>query len=94
MYLEKIVEMAETDELYKNPSHPYTQTLLSAVPVPGPHQQEDQILLKGEVPSPIDPLSGCRFRTRCLYAHERCIHEEPILVDVAEDHAAACCLLT
>lgn len=94
MYLGKLVEMAETDELYKNPAHPYTQALLSAVPVPGPHQQEEQIILKGDVPSPINPPSGCRFRTRCPYTHERCIHEEPLLADVAEGHTAACHLLT
>jgi oligopeptide transport system ATP-binding protein len=94
MYLGKLVETAETDELYKNPAHPYTQALLSAVPVPGPHPQQEQIILKGDVPSPINPPSGCRFRTRCPYAHERCIHEEPLLTEVTEGHIAACHLLT
>jgi oligopeptide transport system ATP-binding protein len=93
MYLGKIVETAETDELYNNPAHPYTQALLSAVPVPQSHPQQEQIILKGDVPSPINPPSGCRFRTRCQYAHELCIHQEPAEVEVAAGHTASCHLL-
>ena len=93
MYLGKIVETAKTEELFSNPAHPYTQALLSAVPIPESSPQREQIILKGDVPSPIDPPSGCRFRTRCLYAHQLCIQQEPEQREVARGHTASCHLL-
>ena len=90
MYLGKLVEMAPTENLYSRPLHPYTLALLSAVPVPDPDYRCEQIMLTGEVPSPINPPSGCRFRTRCAYAEEVCTREEPILREVMPGHFAAC----
>ncbi len=92
MYLGKIVEMAETDALFRNPLHPYTEALLSAVPVPDPTLRRERIVLKGDVPSPINPPSGCRFRTRCPYVMKICGEQAPPLKDIEDDHYAACFL--
>jgi oligopeptide transport system ATP-binding protein len=90
MYLGKIVELATDRELYQNPSHPYTEALLSAVPRPDPAIKKQRILLPGDVPSPINPPSGCRFHTRCLYAKADCKTIEPPLQDIGGDHYVAC----
>jgi oligopeptide transport system ATP-binding protein len=92
MYLGKIVEVTHSDEIYDNALHPYTQALLSAVPVPDPRldRQRKRILLTGDVPSPINPPAGCRFHPRCRLAEEVCKNKEPDLIDIGSEHWVAC----
>jgi oligopeptide transport system ATP-binding protein len=95
MYLGNMVELAESYELYKNPIHPYTKTLMSAVPIPDPvvTRSRERLILEGDIPSPMNPPSGCKFHTRCPYATERCKQETPVFKDYGGGHYAACHLL-
>jgi oligopeptide transport system ATP-binding protein len=92
MYVGKIVEIADRDDLYENPLHPYTQALLSAIPIPDPgvEARRKRIILTGDIPSPVNPPSGCRFHTRCPIAFERCRVEVPALLTYGTNHQAAC----
>ena len=90
MYLGKIVEITDRRTLFAGSHHPYTRALLSAVPVPDPTASRQRIILRGDVPSPINPPSGCRFHTRCPYVFDRCRTEEPLLRRVGEGHQSAC----
>ena len=90
MYLGQIMEVAETQELFDTPLHPYTQALLSAIPVPDPDVKKERIILQGDIPSPINPPSGCPFRTRCMYAKPICAEKRPPLIDVGDGHYVAC----
>ena len=90
MYLGNIVEMADKNEIFDNPLHPYTKALMSAIPVPDPTRKRDRIILSGDLPSPSNPPSGCKFRTRCPYATEKCAQEAPEYRDVGNEHFVAC----
>ena len=90
MYLGKIVEMGPTDDVIQNPFHPYTEALIAAVPVPDPTVKRTEIVLKGEIPSAVNPPSGCRFHTRCIYAQDTCKKEEPKLVESGKNRSFAC----
>lgn len=90
MYLGKIVEMAEADELYRNPQHPYTKALLSAIPVPDPKPRAERIILTGDVPSPLNPPSGCYFNPRCSWATEECRQNSPELIEKNPGHLVSC----
>jgi peptide/nickel transport system ATP-binding protein/oligopeptide transport system ATP-binding protein len=94
MYLGRIMEMAPVDALFASPTHPYTQALLSAVPVPDPGRQRARVVLQGELPSPIDPPSGCVFRTRCPRAERVCAERVPALRQMGPDHVSACHLVS
>ncbi|MEK5255699.1 oligopeptide/dipeptide ABC transporter ATP-binding protein [Paenibacillus sp. FSL F4-0125] len=93
MYLGSMMETASRDELFKNPLHPYTKALLSAVPIPIPKLKRERIVLKGDIPSPVNPPSGCKFHTRCPYAQEFCRSEIPEFRDAGNNHFVACHLV-
>jgi len=90
MYMGKIVEMADKRELFARPLHPYTQALLSAIPVPDPDKQGERVLIEGDAPSPVAPPTGCRFHTRCTYAYDICRREEPLTCEYGGRHLCAC----
>jgi oligopeptide transport system ATP-binding protein len=94
MYLGKVVEVAERMELYRNPQHPYTQALMSAIPVPNPDLKRERTILTGDVPSPLNPPSGCPFHPRCPVAIDICSRVVPPLIDLGGEHLAACHLRT
>ncbi|MDP8023629.1 MAG: ABC transporter ATP-binding protein, partial [Conexivisphaerales archaeon] len=90
MYLGKVVELADSEKLIDNPLHPYTQALIAAIPIPDPSAPKAEVKIKGEIPSPVNPPSGCRFHPRCPYAFDRCKVEEPKLKEVEPGHYVAC----
>jgi oligopeptide/dipeptide ABC transporter ATP-binding protein len=92
MYLGKIAEMSQGEELYSDPKHPYTQALLSAIPTPDPSHQKNRVILRGDVPSPINPPSGCYFHPRCPIAQENCKTDAPVLRNLGkhEPHLVSC----
>ena len=91
MYLGQVIEKAPAEVLFANPVHPYTQALLSAIPVPSLHNRKERILMKGELTSPIDPKPECRFCSRCPYAEEMCHAVNPALKEIEAGHFVACC---
>ena len=93
MYLGSMVELADKAEIYKNPIHPYTKALFSAIPIPDPTRRRDRIILTGDIPSPSNPPTGCKFHTRCPYATARCSEEEPQYKNVGSNHFVACHLV-
>jgi len=93
MYLGKMVETTTRDELFRNPLHPYTQALMSAIPIPNPRLKRQRTILKGDVPSPLDPPRGCRFHPRCPAALEKCSQDEPVFREVSPEHWVACWLV-
>lgn len=93
MYLGKIVELTDKDSLYDDPLHPYTQALLSAVPVPNPRLKRERIILKGDIPSPANPPSGCTFHTRCPIAQDICKQEIPEMKEAKPNHFVSCHLV-
>jgi len=90
MYLGKIVEMTSKEKLFEKPLHPYTKALISAIPIPDPTHEKKRVILEGDVPSPINPPSGCRFHTRCPIAKDICSEKEPVFEKKDDDHYAAC----
>jgi peptide/nickel transport system ATP-binding protein/oligopeptide transport system ATP-binding protein len=90
MYLGKMVELASREDLYRNPLHPYTGALLSAIPIPGARGKRERIILKGDVPSPLNPPTGCRFNPRCAFAMDICRVKEPVFTETEPNHWAAC----
>ncbi|CAJ1315205.1 ABC transporter ATP-binding protein [Paenibacillus nuruki] len=93
MYLGSMVETASRDELFRHPLHPYTKALLSAVPIPIPKLKRERIVLKGDIPSPANPPSGCKFHTRCPFAEQRCVEEVPVFRNMGGEHWVACHLV-
>jgi peptide/nickel transport system ATP-binding protein/oligopeptide transport system ATP-binding protein len=90
MYLGKMVELADRDELYRNPLHPYTKALMSAIPIPDPGLKRERTILKGDVPSPLNPPKGCRFHPRCPVVMDICSQDEPVFREAGPDHFVAC----
>ncbi|MCL0079925.1 ABC transporter ATP-binding protein [Dehalococcoidia bacterium] len=90
MYLGKVVEVGNSIEVFRAPRHPYSQALIVSTPIADPERKRDRIILPGEVPSPVNPPSGCRFHPRCRYARSECPEEEPALVEVESGHQVAC----
>ena len=92
MYLGRLLEKAPSDQLFQNPAHPYTEALLSAIPIPSLHNRRQRILMKGEITSPVNPPKACRFANRCPKATDRCFNEEPELREIGPGHMTACFL--
>ena len=90
MYLGKIVELSDRDNLYKNPSHPYTKALLSSIPNPDPEMKSERIILEGDIPNPSNPPSGCHFHKRCVYRMDKCFLVQPSLIEIEDNHSVAC----